>query len=105
MWYSSKKEDKLLVAAELITDDISKEIAASELLAETTQASAELLAETTQASADLLAATTARSAEELSRSNAISVKWVKWMTFALIGVGLIQIALAIIPLFRSTLAK
>ena len=69
------ESDTLLAAENLIDSDITKEVAASTLLAETTQASAPLLAETTKSSAKLLAKTTANSADELSKSNAISVRW------------------------------
>jgi hypothetical protein len=97
----TSEDDTLLAAESLIDTDITKEVAASTLLAETTQASAELLAETTKSSAKLLAKTTAHSADELSKSNAISVRWMQWMTIALLVVGFIQIVVAVIPLIAS----
>jgi len=97
--------DALLAAETLIDSDITKEVVASTLLAETTQASAELLAETTKSSAKLLAKTTAHSADELSKSNAISVRWMQWMTIALLVVGFIQIVVALIPVLTSGSVK
>lgn len=73
----------------------------SDLLAKITKASADLLAEETKASADLLAKETKNSAEELRKSNEVYISWMKWMTIVLIIVGFIQIALALIPLFKS----
>ncbi len=101
----SSEADKLSAVETLIDADITKEVAASTLLAETTQASAELLAETTKSSAKLLAKTTARSADDLSKSNAISVRWMQWMTIALLVVGFIQIVVALVPLFVNGALK
>lgn len=95
------EEQALLDAEKVVGEDITKEVAASTLLAETTQASADLLAETTKSSAALLAKTTAHSADELSKSNAASVHWMQWMTVALLVVGFIQIVVAVIPLFAN----
>lgn len=91
----------LLVAAGFVTVNGNEELREAELLlAKTTKASADVLARTTQVSADLLAKTTEKSAEEIKIINEISVKWMKWLTVALIIVGFIQILIAIVTLLK-----
>lgn len=95
------EDNDLLVATGLVTIDGSKELREAELLlAETTKISADLLAETTQISADLLAETTRNSADDLRKSNKISVEWMQRLTGALLAVGLIQIIVAVMGLFK-----
>jgi hypothetical protein len=96
------EDNDLLVATGLVTIDGSKELREAELLlAKTTQISADLLAETTQISADFLAKTTQKSADDLRESNKISVEWMQRLTIALLAVGLIQIIVAVITLFKA----
>jgi uncharacterized membrane protein YqiK len=120
---ANKKDDKIPITTTLITTDGAKDFvdasallakttredadllakttkADSDLLAKITKASASLLAEETKASADILAEETKKSAEELRKSNEAYIGWTKWMTIALIMVGLAQMVLAIIPLFK-----
>ena len=72
---------------------------ASALIAEKAVDASTLLAEKTQESAELLAVTTKEAAEELSKNKEISVKWMMWMTIALIAVGFVQIVIAMVALF------
>lgn len=91
----SFEDSKLLEAVRSITSIRTKELTdASTLLAKTTQASAELLAKTTE-----------QSAAQLSRSSQITVRWMKWLTVIGIGVGLIQIAIAVIAVYISLRLK
>lgn len=78
---------------------------ASVLLAETTKSSAELLAKTTHAAASHLAITTEKSANQISKSNDKAVRSMKWMTIALIMVGIIQIIVGIVTPFIDKLFK
>lgn len=106
------ENNELMVASGLIKLDGNKDSrAAIELLAKTTKADAEILAQTTKSEASLLAKATKADAEVLARathtaadqlriSNESSVKWMTWLTIAILTVGLIQIIIAVIPLFK-----
>ena len=74
--------------------------AADYLLAKTTKADADLLAEVTKYDAEVLAKATESAANQLRMSNEISVRWMTWLTAAMLTVGLIQIVIAVIPFFR-----
>ncbi len=94
-------DGKLLAAVGLITIKGNKELKDAELLlAQTTKTSAKLLARTTEASAAALAQTTENSSEELKKINEVSLRWMKWLTIALLTVGLVQIIVAVITLFK-----
>jgi len=88
--------NELLVATGLVDSDERKNLkVADALLAKTTKADADLLAKTTKADAEVLAKATERAAEELKKSNERSVRWMTWLTIAMLTVGLIQIIIAI----------
>jgi hypothetical protein len=72
----------------------------AEVLAKTTKADADLLAEVTKSEAEVLAKATESAAEQLRISNEKSVRWMTWLTVAMLTVGLIQIIIAIIPFFK-----
>ena len=72
----------------------------ADLLAKTTKADADLLAEVTKYDAEVLAKATESAANQLRMSNEISVRWMTWLTAAMLTVGLIQIVIAVIPFFR-----
>lgn len=94
--------NELLVATGLVNLDGSKDLkAADALLAKTTKADADLLAKTTKADAEILAQATERAASELRKSNERSVRWMTWLTIAMLTVGLIQIIIAVVPLFNK----
>ena len=93
--------NELLVASGLVDLDGSKDLkAADALLARTTKADADLLAKTTKADAELLAKETERAADQLRASNEASVRWMTWMTIAMLTVGILQITMAIITFFK-----
>jgi hypothetical protein len=106
------EDNELMVATGLIKLDGNKDSrAAIELLAKTTKADAEILAQTTKADATLLANATRADAEvlakatqmaadQLKKSNESSVRWMTWLTIAILTVGLIQIFIAMIPFFK-----
>lgn len=89
--------NELLVATGLVSPDGSRDLkVADALLAKTTKADADLLAQTTKADAEMLAKATEVAAEQLRKSNEKSVRWMTWLTIAMLTVGLIQIIIAII---------
>ena len=88
---NSKAADALLAKATKADAD---------LLAKTTKADANLLAEVTKSDAEVLAKATESAADQLRKSNEISVRWMTWLTIAMLTVGLIQIAIAVIPFFK-----
>ena len=88
---NSKVADALL--AEAIKAD-------ADLLAKTTKADADLLARVTKSDAEVLAKATETAADQLRISNEKSIRWMTWLTFAMITVGLIQIIIAVIPFFK-----
>ncbi|MDO8486143.1 MAG: hypothetical protein Q7S77_00365 [Candidatus Staskawiczbacteria bacterium] len=103
------ESNELLVATGLINLGESKDSKAAnallakvtkadaDLLAKTTKADANLLAEVTKSDAEVLAKTTETAANQLRISNEKSVKWMTWLTVAILTVGLIQIVIAVIP--------
>ena len=95
------ESNALLVETGLVYIDGSRELkAADALLAKTTKADADLLAKTTKADAEILAQATERAAEQLRLSNERSVKWMTWLTVAMLTVGLIQIVIAVIAFLK-----
>ena len=95
------ESNDLLVASGLVYIDGSEELKmADALLAKTTKADADLLAKTTKADAEVLAQSTERAAAELRKSNEKSVRWMTWLTIAMLTVGLIQIIIAVIPFLK-----
>ena len=95
------ESNQLLVAAGLVDSNEKEDLKeADELLAETTKADAELLAKTTKADADLLAKETKMAANQLRESNEKSVKWMTWLTVAMLLVGLMQIVITVIPFIK-----
>ena len=93
---SSEKQD--VKDAEALLARATK--ADAELLALTTKSDADILARATKADAELLARTTESAADQLRISNEVSVKWMTWLTIAMLLVGFIQIIIAIVPLFK-----
>ena len=93
--------NELLVATGLFDSGESKDTkAADALLAKTTKADADLLAKTTKADAEVLAKATESAADQLRISNEKSVRWMTWLTVAMLTVGLIQIVIAVMPFFK-----
>ena len=91
----------LLVETGLVYIDGSRELkAADALLAKATKADADLLAKTTKADAEILAQATERAADQLRVSNEKSVKWMTRLTIAMLSVGVIQIAIAVITFLK-----
>ena len=88
---NSKAADALLAKATKADAD---------LLAKTTKSDADLLAKVTKSDADVLAKATESAAEQLRVSNERSVRWMTWLTVAMLTVGLIQIIIAIIPFLK-----
>ena len=88
---SSKAADALLAKATKADAD---------LLAKTTKADAEVLAQVTKSDAEVLAKATETAAEQLRISNEKSVRWMTWLTIAMLTVGLIQIIIATIPFLK-----
>ena len=91
-------ENKNSKAADLLLARAVK--ADADLLAKTTKADADLLAEVTKSDAEVLAKATESAADQLRISNEKSVRWMTWLTVAMLTVGLIQIVIAVIPFFK-----
>ena len=91
-------ENKNSRAADALLAKATK--ADADLLAKTTKADADLLAEVTKSDAEVLAKATESAAEQLRISNEKSVKWMTWLTVAMLTVGLIQIIIAVIPFLK-----
>lgn len=95
------EDNELLVATGLVDLGESKNSkAADALLAKATKADANLLAKTTKSDAEVLAKATESAADQLRISNEKSVRWMTWLTVAILTVGLIQIIIAVIPFFK-----
>ena len=72
----------------------------ADLLAKVTKSDADLLAKVTKSDAEVLAKATEIAADQLRISNEKSVRWMTWLTVAMLTVGLIQIIIAVIPFFK-----
>jgi len=88
---NSKSADALLAKATKADAD---------LLAKATKSDAEVLAKATKSDAEVLAKATETAADQLRISNEKSVRWMTWLTVAMLMVGLIQIIIAVVPFFR-----
>ncbi len=59
------------------------------------------LAKTTEQSAVLLATTTEHSATVFRENTKHSERWMRWLTIAVVGIGLLQVDIALISLFLT----
>jgi hypothetical protein len=91
-------ESKNSKAADALLAKATK--ADAEILAKTTKADADLLAQVTKSDAEVLAKATENAADQLRISNEKSVRWMTWLTVAMLTAGLIQIIIAVIPFFK-----
>ena len=95
------EDNELLVATGLVDFGESRNSkVADALLAKATKADADLLAKVTKSDAEVLAKATETAADQLRKSNERSVRWMTWLTIAMLTVGFIQIIIAVIPFLK-----